>query len=149
MRRDSRLSVALHVLLHMSDVEGPVTSEALAERLRMNAVVLRRTLAALREAGIVRGEKGHGGGWALARDLASVSLDDVLVAIGAATLFSIGPRDEATKCPIEQAVDRAIGAVLVDAETLITRRLRGISVASLVARGRRRLHQAKEIHSHV
>jgi DNA-binding IscR family transcriptional regulator len=42
-----------------------------------NPVVFRRTLAGLREAGFVRSEKGHGGGWMLAKPLAKVSLLDV------------------------------------------------------------------------
>lgn len=150
MRRDSRLSVALHVLLHMSEADRTLTSEELAASLQMNAVVLRRTLSALRTAGIVRGDKGHGGGWALARDLAAVSLADVLDAIGSSTLFAIGPRDDRTRCPVEQAVDHAITTVLADAERQIHRELRAIPVAKLVAggRGHRRSHRQKEIPSH-
>ncbi len=67
MRRDSRLSVALHALLHLGEQGEVITSEALAAMLAANPVVLRRTLTKLREAGIVRAEKGHGGGWSLAR----------------------------------------------------------------------------------
>jgi DNA-binding IscR family transcriptional regulator len=78
MNVDSRHSVALHVLLHISEAGRTFTSEELADRLRMNAVVLRRTLSALQRAHILRGAKGHGGGWGLARDLASVSLGRVL-----------------------------------------------------------------------
>ena len=147
MRRDSRLSVALHVLLHMSEAERTLTSDELAASLRMNAVVLRRTLSALRDAGILRGAKGHGGGWELARDLASVSLAEVLQALGGASLFAIGPRNAKPRCPIEQAVDREIGLILDDAERLITHRMQAISVASLIAGGRRR--HPKELPSHV
>jgi DNA-binding IscR family transcriptional regulator len=147
MRRDSRLSVALHVLLHMPEDERAVTSEDLATSMRMNAVVLRRTLSALRDAGILRGEKGHGGGWALARDLADVSLGDVLDALGT-TLFAIGPRNEKPGCPIEQDVDRAIAGVLGEAEELIGRRLHAIPVASILAKGRRHPPRKKELHVH-
>jgi len=149
MRRDSRLSVALHVLLHMHEAERTITSEELAAALAMNAVVLRRTLSALRAAGILRGEKGHGGGWTVARNIASLSLRDIYEAVGEPSLFVIGPRDEATRCPIEHAVDRSIDAVLAEAEALILDRLGTVSVAELLAgaRGRRpRAH--KEIHSH-
>lgn len=150
MRRDSRLSVALHVLLHMSEAERTLTSEELAASLRMNAVVLRRTLAALRAAGIVHGDKGHGGGWALARELASISLGDVYRALGCASLFTIGPRNDRTRCPIERAVDTSIGTVLDEAETLVITRLAAIPVASLLvdARGRTAAGSRKELHVH-
>ncbi|MBX3160686.1 MAG: Rrf2 family transcriptional regulator [Deltaproteobacteria bacterium] len=148
MRRDSRLSVALHVLLHMVEAERPLTSEELADGLRMNAVVLRRILSALRGAKILRGEKGHGGGWTLARDLGAVSLGDVLEAVGGASLFTIGPRNDDSRCPIERAADGAIAEVLDEAESLITSRLQAIPVASLLEDARRGLAR-KDIHDHV
>ena len=82
MKRDSRLSGVLHVLLHMAEVEGPVTSEAMARAMQTNPVVIRRIMAGLRDAGFVRSEKGHGGGWTIARDLAAITLREVYMALG-------------------------------------------------------------------
>ena len=67
MRQDSRLSRMLHVLIHMDRHDGALTSEVIAAMLNTNPVVIRRTMAGLRDAGYVRSEKGHGGGWRLAR----------------------------------------------------------------------------------
>src|SRR5262245_58866870 len=139
MRRDSRLSVALHVLLHMSEMDDVVTSETLALMMGMNPVVLRRTLSGLREAGIVGSEKGHGGGWSLARDLRTVTLGDVFDALGTTTLFGIAPRDENAACLIERAVNRAVGDVLAEAEQLLAARLRSIPVADILVGARRKL----------
>ncbi|TXD40644.1 Rrf2 family transcriptional regulator [Xanthomonas campestris] len=79
----------LHVLLHMARSAQPMTSEQIARMLSTNAVVVRRTMAGLREAGYVHSSKGHHGGWQLARDLAQVTLLDVHRAVvnsaGAAT----------------------------------------------------------------
>jgi len=132
MRRDSRLSVALHVLLHMGEMGRVVTSEALGPMMKMNPVVVRRTIAGLRDAGIVRSEKGHGGGWSLARELGSVTLGDVYDALGTPAFFSVGNRDDKPRCLLEQAVNRALGQALSDAEALILERLRSITVADLV-----------------
>src|SRR5262245_55381991 len=74
MRHDTRLSDVLHVLLHMAQHEGPLTSEALAGAMGTNPVVVRRTLAGLRDRGYVRSEKGHGGGWVVARSLSDITL---------------------------------------------------------------------------
>jgi DNA-binding IscR family transcriptional regulator len=138
MNRDSRLSVALHVLLHMSEMDGAVTSEVLGSMMDSNPVVIRRTLGGLRDAGIVAAEKGHGGGWSLARDLRTVSLGDVYDAIGTSTVFGIGPRDPDATCPLERAVNRAVGEVLREAEALLTSRLRSIMVADVLHTARRR-----------
>ena len=68
MRRNSRFSVALHILAHLAEAgEQPTTSEVLAAHCHTHPVVVRRSLAGLREAGIVASVKGHGGGWTMAR----------------------------------------------------------------------------------
>ena len=103
MRRDSRLSGVLHVLLHMAQKAGPATSGDLAQAMGTNPVVLRRVLAGLRDQGLVRSEKGHGGGWTLACDLAKVTLRDVYGALGSPTLLAIGNRTEAPGCVVEEA----------------------------------------------
>ena len=77
MNRDSRLSSVLHGLLHMIGAGEPVTSEQLAQAMTTNPVVVRRVMAGLREQGFVRAEKGHGGGWTLARDPSEIALADI------------------------------------------------------------------------
>jgi Rrf2 family protein len=133
MRRDSRLSVALHALLHMDERGGVVTSEELAPRMELNPVVLRRTLAGLRDAGIVRAEKGHGGGWSLARPLTAVSLGEIHEALGAPEPFKIGPRVESPGCLVEQAVNRALERALERAEAVLLAELASVSLADLAA----------------
>ncbi|MDW9460288.1 Rrf2 family transcriptional regulator [Sinorhizobium meliloti] len=130
MKRDSRLSITLHALLHMAERET-ITSEELAACLSTNPVVVRRTMAGLREAGLVRSERGHGGGWSLVRDLATISLADVHAALGEPAVFAIGNRTEAPGCVVEQAVNAAMDGVLRDAEALLMQRLERISLADL------------------
>ena len=138
MNRDSRLSVALHVLLHMSEMEGPVTSEALGSLMDTNPVMIRRTLGGLRDAGIVSAEKGHGGGWVLARKIDAVTVGEVYAAIGPQTLFGIGPREANPRCPIEREVNRAVEGALADAERVVLNRLRSMVLADVLKQARRR-----------
>jgi DNA-binding IscR family transcriptional regulator len=142
--------VALHVLLHMSEVEGAITSEALGPLMKANPVVLRRTLAGLRDAGIVRSDKGHGGGWSLARRLDAVTLADVHAALDVTALFTIGQRDARTRCPLEQAVNRAMDESMTRAEALLLERMRAVTVADLLADARRRMarRHRKESRAH-
>ena len=74
MKRDSRLSNVLHALLHMAEMEGPATSEAMAQAMQTNPVVVRRLMAGLRYAGFVTSAKGHGGGWVLSCPLTDITL---------------------------------------------------------------------------
>jgi DNA-binding IscR family transcriptional regulator len=115
MRRDSRLSGVLHVLLHMAEQGGPVTSEVLAKALDTNPVVIRRIMSGLRDQGYVRSEKGHGGGWTLACDLSEVTLRDSYTAL------------------VEQAVNAALSQAFRDAEALLLSRLGDVTLAMLSA----------------
>jgi len=131
MKRDSRLSGVLHVLLHMAETEGPVTSKALAGVMQTNPVVIRRILGGLRKQGLVQSEKGHGGGWRLARDLESVTLYDIHLALGAPGVLALGNRTESPGCLVEQAVNAAMDDAFEAAETLLLNRFRTITLAAL------------------
>jgi DNA-binding IscR family transcriptional regulator len=139
VRRDSRLSGVLHVLLHMAQAEGAVTSEVLAKAMDTNPVVIRRVMAGLREQGYVRSDKGHGGGWTLACDLSKVTLRDIYAALGCPSLLAMGNRTEAPGCVVEEAVNRALGKSFRDAEALLLSRLGEVTLAQLSADVRGRL----------
>jgi Rrf2 family protein len=131
MRSDRRLSRMLHVLLHMARHDGPMTSEAIARMLDTNPVVVRRTMAGLRDAGYVSSGKGHGGGWEIAADLATVSLLDVYRAVGGPNLFAIGNEHPHPDCAVKHVVSAALDDALQEAEALLLARLGAISLADL------------------
>ncbi len=143
MRRDSRLSLALHALLHCAERDGrPITSDELAEMMGTHPVVMRRTMSGLRDAGIVRAERGHGGGFVLAKPLARVSLGDVFAALAIEHVFALGPRTESPGCFVEQAVNRELEGAFVEAEKVLVDRLHGIKLSSLAAQTKGRLRHA-------
>lgn len=144
MNRDNRLSSVLHAILHVAENEGPMTSDALAVCMHTNPVVVRRTMAGLREAGIVAATKGHGGGWTLARPLQDTSLLDVHVALGSPDLFGFGRDGEHAVCLLEQAVDAALDAERREAETRLLTRMKDIKLSHLAADFERRLASRKD-----
>lgn len=133
MKRDSRLSGVLHVLLHMAEANRPLTSEQLAKAMQTNPVVIRRILGGLREAGFVRSEKGHGGGWTITRDLAAITMRDIYDAIGRPNLMAMGNRTEAPGCLVEQAVNAALDSGFRAAEALLLDRFGQVTLAALAA----------------
>jgi len=133
MKRDSRLSGVLHVLLHMAEHDGPVPSEVLARAMQTNPVVIRRVLAGLREQGYVRSEKGHGGGWTIACDLEAVTLRDIYEALGRPALFALGNRSDSPDCLVEQAVNAALDTALEDAQALLLASFERVTLAALSA----------------
>ena len=133
MKRDSRLSSVLHALLHMAERDGPVTSEALAECLGTHAVVVRRTMGYLREAGIVTSGRGHAGGWRIDADLRLITLRQLHEALGESAMIAIGSRNETSTCLVEQAVNAALEGTFAEAEALLLKRFSEISLADLAA----------------
>ncbi|WP_215396047.1 Rrf2 family transcriptional regulator [Rheinheimera oceanensis] len=133
MRKDSRLSRMLHVLVHLHQLQQAVTSDQLALMLHTNPVVVRRTMSLLREQGYVSAVKGHGGGWTLAKPLHEITLLDIHRSLSESSLFTIGLTDEHNNCPIEKAVNLAIDDVLQEAETLVLQRFGEVTLDKLAA----------------
>lgn len=142
MKRDGRLSGVLHVLLHMAEQQSPMTSEVLAGAMKTNPVVIRRILAGLREQGLVRSEKGHGGGWTLACALEKITLGDVYDGLGRPEVFAMGNRTEAPGCLVEQAVNAALSEAFAKAEALLIRQFHEVTLATLSADFHRRMRES-------
>lgn len=131
MNKDTRLSDVLHVLLHMAQVDRPLTSEVLARSMGTNPAVFRRTMAGLRKAGYVHSGKGHGGGWQLACPLAEITLLAVYEALGRPTLFAIGHRNDHPGCQIEKSVNAALSDTMAQAEALFAARFGQVTLDQL------------------
>lgn len=133
MRQDSRLSRMLHVLLHMARHEGSFTSEQIAGMLGTNGAVVRRSLAGLREAGLVKAEKGHHGGWRIGRNLSEITLLDVHRSIGSERLFTIGSDNDSPRCAVEAVVNDALADALADAERQLMAKFAAVTLDQLSA----------------
>lgn len=149
MTSSSQLSDVLHVLLHMAEADGPVTSEALAKVMQTHPVVLRRLMTGLRDAGFVCSAKGHGGGWMLGVPLERLSLRDVHEALGGPALVSLGFRSDHSQCLVAQAVNDTLGGVIREAESLLLKRLGSVTLAALAQDFHRRMElRGPAAHSH-
>ena len=131
MKKSTKLSDVLHILLHMAQSNDPITSEDLAKTMQTNPVVVRRTMAGLRDKGFVASEKGHGGGWQLSCDLESVTLHDVYTALGAPTMIALGNRTNTPDCLVEKAVSIATNDAFATAEATLVASFRDTTLADL------------------
>jgi len=139
MARDNRLSRILHVLIHIDQRDRGMTSEEIGAMLGTNPVVVRRTMAGLRDRGYVSSEKGHGGGWRLARPLKLLTLLDVYEAIGEPAMFAMGLAEDHRQCLVEGAVNNTLNETLNEARQLILKRFQSVTIADIAADVQRRL----------
>lgn len=131
MRKDSRLSRILHALIHLDMLGRAATSEELGKMLNTNPVVVRRTMALLKQAGYVSSVKGHNGGWSLVIGLSDINLYDIHKLVTEGSIFTLGLTDEHQQCPIEIAVNASLGQVMHEAEAMLLNRFKQISIQSL------------------
>ena len=131
MKLDSRLSLALHALAHLVKAAGPLTSDAMARRIGANPVVLRRAMAGLREAGIVRSKSGEGGGWTLQADAPRLTLADVYDALPVSALFALGHHRKRPASPAERLIRRTLDEALQSAEATLIAQLRRVRISDL------------------
>jgi len=131
LKRNSRLSLAFHTLAHMaSDPERSRTSADIAAHAGTNPVVVRRVLGRLREAGLLISERGHAGGWRLARPPEQVSLADIYRALDERLVL---PREERGKsdCAVEHALQHKVLSVMEEIEESLTQKLAAVTIQEL------------------
>ncbi|MEM0937741.1 MAG: Rrf2 family transcriptional regulator [Pseudomonadota bacterium] len=131
MKRNSRLALALHTLGHMAAEPGRMrTSADIADHAGTNPVVVRRVLGKLREAGLLISEKGHAGGWRLARDPQTITLADVYLALEERLVATDDLEDPAT-CHVEHALHQRVAAVMSSIERSLVERLAATTIAEV------------------
>ncbi|NIF90217.1 Rrf2 family transcriptional regulator [Burkholderia sp. Cy-637] len=134
MQRDTRLARLLHVLIHMHLRGGTTTSDTIALMLHTQPSLVRRTMAALREAGYVESIAGPKGGWVLRRELGEMTVRDIHEAIAPGSTFAIGPADDNPACPVEAVVNGMLGDALYTAEQALLRQFGRVRLSELARR---------------
>ncbi|MEL6103752.1 MAG: Rrf2 family transcriptional regulator [Pseudomonadota bacterium] len=132
MKRNSRLSLALHTLSHMAGDPNRVrTSADIADHAGTNPVVVRRVLGKLREAGLLTSEKGHAGGWRLAKSAESITLADVYLALNEQLVSGVTEDAGPSHCSVETGLQKRIAEVLEEIEESLVQRLRETSITDV------------------
>ncbi|MGR3503507.1 Rrf2 family transcriptional regulator [Pseudaestuariivita sp.] len=134
MKRNSRLSLALHTLSHMAGEPDRVrTSADIASHAGTNPVVVRRVLGKLREAGLLRSDKGHAGGWRLARPASGITLADVYQALDERLVAGASGEIETSQCSVETGLQERVAQVLEEVEASLVQRLRETTITDVHA----------------
>lgn len=137
MSSNSRFAVATHVLASLAlagerDGDGRMTSEELAASVNTSPVVVRRIVGRLRAAGLVVAQTGRGGGAALARPPAKITLRDVYRAVDEPGLFAMNPKAPNPSCDVSCRMKDVLAPVFDAAERAVETRLAKIRLTELV-----------------
>ena len=123
MATNTRFATGMHTLILLARQPDQLhSSETLAAKLQTNAVVIRRILAQLQQAELVRNHKGPSGGSELVRPAAEITMGDVYRATDSSALFQEGsPKaGEAKKASgeLRRALDDAQKAMLASLDSV-------------------------------
>ena len=128
---NSRFALAVHALTLLADcAPSRMSSDEMSGSTRANPVHLRRVLGRLREAGLVESRSGPNGGWSLAADPDTTTLDKIWVALNEDEPL-LGLRGVNPDCRVGQTVQTALIDVDRRVRDEVERQLAETTIADL------------------
>jgi len=133
MPSSSRFAVAIHVLTLLETEGGrPVTSDYIAASVNTNPGFIRRILAMLGRAGLVRSQLGAGGGTLLAKPASDIPLLDVFAAVESKAVLAPHRSAPSARCAVGRHIQASLRTVFGRAEGALKRELAAVTVAEVV-----------------
>jgi Rrf2 family protein len=130
MSLSTRFPVAIHILTLLSIMKGEyVSSEFIAKSVATNAVVIRRVLGLLQQAGFVVTMAGSRGGAKINVDPKKITLLDIFEVVEEQSLFRM--HSPQMKCPVATVVVDQVNGLIHNAEEKMKKELAKTSLASI------------------
>jgi Rrf2 family transcriptional regulator, repressor of oqxAB len=130
---DVRFPTALQMMLSLAlaQAEGVerLSSAELAEGVDSNPTFVRRLLAPLMQAGLVRSTMGRDGGVSLSGDAAAISLGEIYTATMGNKRLWTGRSDIPHRCVVTRNVERFFGNLADEVDESVVRLLGGRTLA--------------------
>ena len=133
MAANSQFSMALHVLTMLAKSgDGNVKSECLASSVNTNAVVIRRLLGQLHQAGLVTSQTGAAGGSRLAKCADEINLSEIYHAVSCGEVFALHAKSPSQDCPVGRNIETVLCNLQKEIDTSIAERLARYSLESVI-----------------
>ncbi|MFN8412917.1 MAG: Rrf2 family transcriptional regulator [Anaerolineales bacterium] len=140
MNTNQRFAISIHALTLLAANPDPLTSEMIASSVDTNPVVIRRTMANLREQGLVESKSGARGGWKLLREPKRIGLREVYRSLSEEDVLSIHSHPNQF-CPVGGNIMGVLQAVFDDAQSEMEKALGKYTVADILKDVRRKANQ--------
>lgn len=140
MNTNLRFAISIHALTLLASSPDPLTSEAIAASVNTNPVVVRRTMASLREHGLVGSKSGLHGGWRLLREPRQIRLCEVYRSLEPEDVLTIHAHPD-KYCPVGGHIKETLTGVFAVAQAKMENALDHYTIADVLsdvlARGKR------------
>ena len=135
MAANSQFSVAVHVLAMLANEgDGNVKSECIAASVNTNAVVIRRLLGQLGQAGLVASQTGASGGTRLAKPASEISLCEIYKAVSCGEVFALHHNPPNQDCPVGRGIESVLCELQKEIERSVGDKLGQYTLASVMAK---------------
>ncbi len=133
MAANSQFSMAVHILALLAGAgDKKVKSEFIARSVNTNAVVIRRILSHLNQAGLVRSQTGASGGTMLARTPGEISLCDIYKALACGEIFALHGRLPDQDCPVGRNIEAVLCNLQKEIDKSVSGKLEQFTLASVM-----------------
>lgn len=129
---NSQFSIAVHILASIGRMHRQVGSAEIAASVNANPSFVRRVLAKLVKANLVRTTVGKSGCCCLTRDPIRISLLDIYNAVEPPKPFVIHNYPKNQSCIVSCGIKGAMGKVLEDTEKTVKESLRHKTLAEVI-----------------
>ena len=136
MQIGSKFTIGVHIITAIEYFKemGRVNSEFLAGSIGLNPVIVRTVISQLREAGILKTQRGSSGA-ELTRRLDEITLYDVYKAVGSVDeeegLFRFHEQPN-PDCPVGRNIHKALDKHLADAQRAMEERLKSTTLTDIM-----------------
>ena len=136
MQIGSKFTIGVHIITAIDYFRemDRVNSEFLAGSIGINPVIVRTVISQLREAGLVRTQRGSSGG-ELTKGLDEITLYDIYKAVGSVDeeegLFHFHEQPN-PECPVGRNIHTVLDRRLIDAQRAMEEKLRQTTLADIV-----------------
>lgn len=131
---NTQFAIATHIMAALGHAAGKeVNSAEIAGSVNTSSSFVRRILAKLSKAGLVKTATGKGGSCWLARPARRISLLDIYRAVEAPKAFAIHQYPAEKRCPVSCGIKPALSRILAETQQAIEESLSRTSLAEVIS----------------
>jgi Rrf2 family protein len=131
---NTQFAIATHIMAALGHAAGKeVNSAEIAGSVNTSSSFVRRILAKLSKAGLVKTATGKGGSCWLARPARRISLLDIYRAVEAPKAFAIHQYPAEKRCPVSCGIKPALSRILAETQQAIEGSLSRTSLAEVIS----------------
>lgn len=132
---DTKFTVAIHILLLLAKGNRPLNSNDLAQSIGTNASYIRKVMVLLKDAGILKSQRGQSGGITLLKAPNDLTLLDIYKAVEKEQpqIFQIHQNSN-KRCPVGRNIKEVVFPFLSQAEQELRNSLANDSLSDVINR---------------